>query len=132
MFFIHVFALEDGAGTKKADTGDNALHHPAQGFLAGTGHLRHQHEQSCPQRYQHMGADAGGLALALALIAQHRAQQRRHHQAHGNPRELFGIGDVGEFGGQGQPDFMPPGVHGQGLCAGGLNNGPQRCLQVLR
>ncbi|MNH08200.1 hypothetical protein D3C79_676090 [compost metagenome] len=61
-----------------------------------------------------MGAYPGGLALELALKAENGTQQRGHDQAHCHLGKLLGIGDVGKLRHQGNPDLMPPGVHG--LC----------------
>ncbi|MCY1462496.1 hypothetical protein D9M71_802770 [compost metagenome] len=63
-----------------------------------------------------MGAHPGGLALELTLKTEDGTKQRRHDQAHRHLGKLFGIGDVGELRHQGDPDLMPPGVHGRCPC----------------
>ncbi len=104
-------ALEDGPGAEKTDPGDDPLEHPAHGIGLGPGQARHQHEQGRAHGHQHMGANPGGLALVLAFKAQNAPQQGRHQQPQGDLGQLPGIADIGEFVLQGQPDFLPPGVH---------------------
>ncbi|MNL19916.1 hypothetical protein D3C87_1411410 [compost metagenome] len=118
MPLIAVAVFQDSASPQEADPGNHALHHPAHGIGLRAGHLRHQHEQRRPHRHQHVGAHAGGLALVFTLEPENPAQQGGHQQAHGHSRQLRGIGDVGELGLQGHPDFVPPGVHAVVLVRG--------------
>ena len=112
MAFVAFLVFEDGAGAEEADAGDDALHDPAHGIGLGAGHLWHQYEQRRAKRHQHVGAHSGRLALALALEAENATQGRGDQQAHGDACQLRGVCDVSEFGLQGHPDFVPPGVHG--------------------
>ncbi|MNP83172.1 hypothetical protein D3C76_1820410 [compost metagenome] len=54
-----------------------------------------------------MRAHPGGLALVLALEAQHGAEQGCHQQADEDLRDFASVGDIGEFG----LDRLPDEVH---------------------
>ncbi len=101
-------ALEDSPGSEKANTGNQALNHPGNVLEAHARLHRHQYEQRCPKRNQHMGAQAGGLASALAFIAEQAAENRRDQQTATDAGRVLQVGDVGELRRDGVGDARPP------------------------
>ena len=71
-------ALENGAGAEKADTRRDALDHAADGVVFRLVQCQHHHEHRGAESDQHVGAQAGGLALGLALETEQTAEQGGH------------------------------------------------------
>ena len=64
-------------------------------------------KQCCADRDHHVGAQSRRLALALAFVAEHRAEQGRYRQAQRHADSLLDIIEVGKFGGDGHRYHFP-------------------------
>jgi hypothetical protein len=83
-----------GAGADEADAGRHPLDHARDVARGRAGLQRGDHEQRGAHAHQHVGADAGRLAAALALPAHRAAQEGGQHQLHGDAREPPRVGDI--------------------------------------
>jgi len=108
LHILHRAALQNSPCAKKADAGDQALDHPGNVLEAHAGLHRHQYQQRRAKGHQHMRAQSGGLAFALAFIAQQAAENRCDQQAAADPRRILQVGDIGKLRGHGTGDDRPP------------------------
>ncbi len=72
--------------------------------------LQRHDEQRRAEGYQHVRAQAGGLAALLALVAEYRAERRRQQQAQRGAGGLLEVGEIGELLAEDLPQRLP-GAH---------------------
>ena len=82
--------LQNRAAPEEPDTCGDALNHAGQIGRRHATQLRGQDEGGGAQRHQHVGAQARGLADALAIDAGHRADEHGRAESDDDARELLG------------------------------------------
>jgi hypothetical protein len=85
---VDVRELQDGASPDESDASRNPLDNARQIVDRHPGFERGDHEDAGAERDQHVRAQPGRLAGALALVADHRAQHCRREDAEHDPDAL--------------------------------------------